>query len=186
MKIDWPLLVSIVIPIITLLLGAAINRVLERRVKLITYVGHTSVFTVQPNPPAIEYIHTHAIVIRNAGRLPAHNVRIGHHVLPNFYIHPPIPHTIEDVPKNGKDILIPILVPGEQITVSYLYAPPLIWNQVNSQTKSDEGFAKTINVLPTTQYSRSVGILAFFLWIMGVVAIIYILIWLLVRFTHGS
>src|SRR5437762_1297129 len=121
MKIDWPLVVSIAIPILTLFLGAALNRVLERRVKLITYLGHTSVFAVQPNPPAINYIHTHAIVIRNGGRLPAHNIRIGHYVLPNFYIFPAVAHTVEDIPQNGKDIVIPILVPGEQITVSYLY-----------------------------------------------------------------
>jgi hypothetical protein len=185
MKIDWPLVISIVIPILTLFVGAAINRVLERRVKLITYLGHTSVFTVQPDPQTTNYIHTHAIVIRNAGGLPAHNLRIGHHVLPNFYIFPSVSHTVEEIPKNGKDIVIPVLVPGEQITVSYLYGPPLIWNQINSQTKCDEGFAKAINVLPTTQYSRAVGVLAFFLWIMGIVAIVYIVIWLFIRFVAG-
>ncbi|MDT4329593.1 hypothetical protein RPD76_06715 [Methylomonas sp. MV1] len=95
--------------------------------------------------------------MRNAGRKAAHNVRLSHTVLPpNVTVHPPVQYTIERNPEGAGEILIPVLVAKEQVTVSYLYFPPLTWNQVNASTKSDEGFAKILNVIPMPQPSKAV------------------------------
>jgi len=178
---NWPLLVSVVIPILTLLGGAVLNRFLERKAKLITYLGHASVFEIHPTPGTTEHVHTHSIVVNNAGGKAANNVRISHHQLPNYYIFPAIPHRVEDVPQGGKDIVIPLMVPGQQITVSYLYTPPVTWNLINEGTRSDEGFARVQNVIQTRQFSTKVNYFFAYLMIAGAAATLYLLIVLLMR-----
>src|SRR6267142_3345737 len=178
---NWPLLVSIVIPIMTLLIGALLNRFLERKAKLITYLGHASVFEVHPTPGTTQYIHTHSIVVSNAGGKAANNVRISHRQLPDYYIHPAVPHRVEDIPQGGKDIVIPVMVPGQQITVSYLYAPPVTWNLINEGTRSDEGFAHVHNVIQTRQFSQKTNYFFAYLMIAGCIATLYLLILLFIK-----
>src|SRR5437867_3125648 len=145
MPFDIDLAVKIVVPLGALVLGKYLDRWLTKRPKLISYLVHTSAFTLRGDTPGT--FHTHAIVVRNVGRMAANNVRIGHFVLPeHFQLFPSISHTVE---RNVGEIIIPKLVPDEQITVSYLYFPPLLWSQIHAYTKSDEGFAKILTVLPT-------------------------------------
>lgn len=176
MKIDWPLLVSIVIPLLTLFLGAVLNRLVERRAKLTTYLGHASVFELHPNNGPAELIHTHAIVITNVGGKAASNVRLTHNHLPDFHIWPALPHTVEDIPGGSRDIVIPVLVPGQQITVSYMYFPPITWNLINGPVRSDEGLAKVLNMLPVRQFSKPVRFFIGYLMLAGTIATLYILI----------
>ena len=61
-------------------------------------------------------------------------------------------HNIETLPDGSQDIVIPALVPGEEITISYLYFFPLIAGKVNAGIKCDQGFAKQITVLLQRQY----------------------------------
>src|SRR5690606_934747 len=83
-------------------------------------------------------VRTHGIVLRNAGKRTAYNVRIGHVVATASYqMYPSVSHKVEQGPNGSSEIVIPTLVPNEQITLSYLYFAPLYWNQVNSYTKSD-------------------------------------------------
>ena len=102
----------------------------------------------------INVVNTHSVVIRNAGKQAATNVRLSHSFLPEFNIFPPIKHQVEDVSNIGPDILIPTIVPGEEITISYLYFPPYTYAQINAGVKFDEGFAKQIPVLLQQQYPR--------------------------------
>jgi hypothetical protein len=155
MTIDWMLVATIAAPVLALFVGAAINRLLERRVRLISFIAHASgVQTSLPNGNAVT-VHTHTVVVRNAGKLPAHNVRIGHATLPPaFSINPPIQHSVNPIVGSGSEILIPILVAGEQITIAYLYFPPLTWEGVNRYVKSDEGFANIIKILVTPRRPR--------------------------------
>ena len=76
---------------------------------------------------------------------------IGHAVLPENYqvIPTSVSHRLEGAAGGPAEIILDRMVSGEQVTISYLYWPPLLWNNVNSYTKSDEGFAKIVNVLPT-------------------------------------
>lgn len=76
----------------------------------------------------------------------------------------------------GADIVLPTLVPGEQLTISYLYFPPVLWQHVNSSVKSDEGMATSITVLPTIQHARWVQNLARALLLVGFAATLYLLI----------
>jgi hypothetical protein len=182
LNIDWDIVVKIAVPLGTLVLGKYLDRWLAKRPKLITYLGHASAFTLRGENLGV--IHTHAIVVRNAGRETANNVRIGHHVLPEQYqLYPAVPHTVERDPNGVAEIVISKMVPAEQVTVSYLYSPPLLWSQIHAYTKSDEGFARVLNVLPTPQLPKwALNILRVILFA-GVVSLLYLAVeflrWLL-------
>jgi hypothetical protein len=75
-----------------------------------------------------------------------------------------------------KEILIPKLVPKEQITIHYLYYPPVIWSNVHSHVKSDEGYAKYENVLLKKEYSKGIKFVSILIFIVGLSTIIYGLI----------
>jgi hypothetical protein len=83
-------------------------------------------------------------------------------------------HSVDTLPDGTRDILIPSIVPGETLTVSYLYFPPVIWNQVNAGIKFDGGFAQQIPVLLQRQYPRwfttTLGVLV----LVGLVALAYV------------
>lgn len=106
---DWTLFSRYAAPIVALLVGAALNRFLERRSKLISFLAHASAIPVQPpSGPALN-VHTHSIVVRNAGKKPATNVRLGHVVLPNFGVFPSIHYQVSSLPGGGSEIVFPTL-----------------------------------------------------------------------------
>ncbi len=183
MKTDWALLANIAWPIALLIIGALINRYFERRPKLITYYGHISAFRLRtPEQPEV---FTHSIVIRNAGRKSATNVTIGHNYFPRDYqIFPAIAHEVRKVPDSADEIVIPILVPQEQITISYLYWPPVTYAQINTYVKSDDGLAKVLNVIPTPQASKWLVVSAWILVALGAITAVYFLL-LLVRHVYA-
>ena len=51
-------------------------------------------------------------------------------------------------PKN--ELLIPTLSPKENVTISYLYFENLLFNQINSYIKCDEGVAEVANLQHVT------------------------------------
>jgi hypothetical protein len=171
MAVNWDLVVKIAGPLLLLLTGAALTHFTERRSKLITYYGHVGTLTVQQRP-----LHTHVVVIRNVGRKPATNVRVSHQSLPDYNIWPPVQHSVEDVPGSGRDIVIPRLVPGEQITINYIYSPPTTYEQVMRSVKSDEGFAQGQSVLLTRQFPRWFQLILGALLLVGFVAVLYVLV----------
>ena len=72
-------------------------------------------------------------------------------------------------------------MPEEQITISYLYAPPLLWSQIHAYTKSDEGFAKILNVLPTPQPKKWIVRAFWALAFVGTASLLYLAIELMLR-----
>ena len=62
MVIDWMVVSTIAAPVIALFVGAALDRYLERKPKLIAYFSHASSFHLAGQNPL--QIHTHAIVIK--------------------------------------------------------------------------------------------------------------------------
>lgn len=176
MNIDWELVISVVVPVATLFLGAWVTRWFEARPALVSYFGHVSAFKyILDNGNKID-IFTHSVVLRNAGRKSATNVRIRHSQLPSFEIYPPIQYEVTDLPNGGKEILIPLMVPDESITISYMYFPPLDLTGVNAGIRSDEGFAKPIPVLLQRQYPIWVNWVVGILMLVGMVASIYLII----------
>jgi hypothetical protein len=69
-----------------------------------------------------------------------------------------------------------VLVPGQQVTVAYLYFPPLLYHQINLLVSSDEGMARVISVLPTPQFSRSRLAVLWILVFVGAVTSLYLLV----------
>lgn len=155
MNFDPEIIAKVGGPTLSAVVVGLIKHYAEARSRIISYIGHASSFVVQGDQQIV--INTHAVVVQNAGRKAATNVRLSHAVLPvNITVFPPINYLIERNPEGSGEIVFPVLVPKEQVTVSYLYFPPLLWNQINVNAKSDEGFAKIIKVIPTPQPNRVV------------------------------
>jgi hypothetical protein len=171
--IDWGLAAAITMPVAALFMGAALDRLLERRPKLITYYGHVSSHTLR-GPAGETVLHAHSVVVSNAGRKAATNVRIGHSFLPDFTLYPSVQCTVQPMVSGGHEIVLPVMVPGEQITISYLYFPPVFWNQVNTYVKSDEGMATVITVLPARQPPAWLLRVLRFLVLAGIIATVYV------------
>lgn len=174
MQLDWNVLSNIASPIIALGVGVWINRKFEDRARLIAFYGHIAAFKLRDESHTSD-VFTHSVVIRNTGRRAANNVLVSHRVLPvNFTVFPPAEHRVVQHPDGGADLVFPILVPNEQIIISYLYFPPIIYNQVTAEVRSNEGFAKILNVLPTVppapwfRYARTAFASA------GVIAVVYL------------
>ena len=175
MHIDWMIFATIAAPLIALFVGAWVNRRFENRPFLVAYFGHVSAFTHKPASGQLITIHTHSVVLRNSGRRAATNVRLNHVVLPDFNIYPAIVHQVQVLPNGSSDILIPTLVPSEEITISYLYFPPVTVSQVNAGIKCDQGFAHPIPVLLQRQYPRWLNRITASLIIIGLISVLYFL-----------
>lgn len=175
-QIDWYLLAIIVAPILAAIISVILDRYL-RQPKLVYYLVHAATtslrFTGNGQNTAV---NTHSVVVKNVGRAPAHNVRLSHYLLPpTFSINPPARYSTEDVPDSGPDIVIPILVRNEQVTLTYLYAPPTTWRHVNSDLKCDEGMGQALSVLTVRRYPRWVNAAILYLMIVGLITSLYLL-----------
>jgi len=177
MSINWTIVTMIAAPILALFVGAGVDRLLERKARLIAYFTHSTAFNIPPAAPGQNavVIHTHGIVLRNIGRKSATEVRVRHHVQPPHHnIFPVIAHNIAPVVGGGAEIVFPTIVPGEQVTISYLYFPPLLYNQIHAGIVHSDGSAVEVTALPVRQYPRwllnAVRVLVF----VGSVATIYV------------
>jgi|LakMenEpi03Aug12_release.lakeMendotaPanAssembly.Ray.scaffolds.fasta_scaffold984656_1 hypothetical protein len=173
--VDWMLVATAVGPLAAVAFGAWLNHLLEGRPSLLSYIVHSSAITTkrQPGGQAPITIHTHSVVVRNTSRRAATNVRLGHQNLPDFTIFPPVQHDVVWLPDGSAEIHIPQLVRSEQITVSYLYFPPITYDKVNLYTKSDEGFAKVVPVQLFSPPPRPVQLLVQALFVLGAVTAVY-------------
>ena len=174
--VDWQILTNIAAPMLALVFGVWINRRFENRPVLLSHWGHASSFNYQQGDGTTGVVNTHSVVIRNAGRRAATNVRLSHNVLPaNFNIWPAVEYQVKDVPNSGADIVIPKLVPGQHLTISYLYFPPVTYADVNAGVRSDEGFATQIPVLLQPEHPKWRRVVERMLIFLGMVSLIYAL-----------
>lgn len=156
MESRWLVFATIAGPVAAVIISAIIVNLLQLRPRLFTWYHYTTTVTLPAVPPATgqTVVNTHAFVVRNDGKLPAHNVSVSHYVLPAYSVAPPVPHRREDLPTGGGAVLtFPTLAPKEQVTITYLYFPPLLWSHINAGVRSDEAVAQPIVVLPTRQFS---------------------------------
>lgn len=174
-NINWQVVATIAAPIVAFVVGAAWQRWLENRPVLISFYGHVAAFTFTPPGGQASNIHTHAVVLRNASRKTATNVRFHHHgTVPDFTIWQPLPHHVETLPGGSQDIVIPTLVPGKEIIVSYLYFPPVTFQQINAGIDCDQGGARAIPVLLRRVYPRWANNLARLLALIGLITVVYL------------
>lgn len=126
--------------------------------------------TLQPQPPQQSFVFSHSVVIRNVGKKTAKNVRVSHNGAVTFHqLSPQIKYDLTTY-SNGWEILIPTLVPNEQVQIAYLYFPPITVNGFHGTTKSDEGFAQVLNVLPTPMLPTWGKFVALSLFYIGIFA----------------
>ena len=197
MSIDWELLGKLGIPALATLLVALLKQATEHRPRLIAYFSSVSAFPFQatpttavatlppaPSPPPGQPattptepkgVNTHTIVIRNAGKKTAFNVRLGHWTRPLTY-QLTVKHDVTFDPAGPWEIVIPTLVPREQVQVSYLYLPPLTVGQINSYIKSDESNAQITRVLPTPQPHPAVKAVLYALLYLGLGTFVYLIL----------
>lgn len=175
MIVDWNLVAAVSVPVICLFLGGWVNKRFERRPEVISYIGHSATFDISTEENKL-IINTHAVIIRNAGGRSAKNLRVTHGVLPKITIFPPINFIYEELPAGGVDLVFPVLVPGALLTISYLYAAPLQFSEINKGIKHDDGFARVIPVILQRQYPRWALRLSALAAIAGVIALLYFLV----------
>lgn len=184
MKFDLSLFVNIVDKLLAAVLGALVLRFFERRARLVAFYSHVGAFRTQfpgqnpGDPPNVGWVNTHSVVIRNTGRLSANHVRVPHAVRlasPGIHVSvdPDTGYNRHDLPGGGEEFEFESLVPGQQVTISYLYFPPLTVNLINMPIRSDEGMARALNVLPTPQPPIWWVRLFWLLALVGVVMVIY-------------
>ncbi|WP_421551809.1 hypothetical protein [Pseudomonas yamanorum] len=171
--------VKIAAPFLTAVFGLLAKIYLDAKPKLVCYMIHSfAIPTRNQNEPYAQpvIVHTHTIAVRNSGKKSATNVRIGHNSLPDFQIHPPLTHEVTRNADNTAEILIPTLVPGEQIAIGYLYFPPQTYQNINTYCKSDEVLAKYLNVVPMVPTGK---IQLFILWTLVFIGASSFVYWLL-------
>lgn len=177
LEIDFDAAIKLISPLLVALISAIAKRYVEGKPKLITYLVHSVAHPMPPDPTTGQArgdVHTHTIVVMNTGKKTAHNVRIDHAVLPiSYVVSPPVSHTVSHGQGTSAEICIPVLVPNEQVSISYLYFPPLTWNQINAWVKCDEGMAKAIQVIPTSPPPKPVLWLVWTLTFVGASAVVY-------------
>lgn len=186
MEVDWNLVLDIGMPVFMIFIGVAIDRFWAEKPKLVSHLGFISSHNVKssdPNKPDT-IVNTHSVILRNIGRKTAKNVRLGHTFLPDIRIYPDIDYSINDLPGGGKEIVFPSIVPKKEVTISYLYFPPDLWNQINTHIESDEGPVKVVNVLLQAQLKPWQRRIVIGLFGLGCIFVIYIVIqlikWLMV------
>ena len=175
MTVNWGIASDIAAPIIALFVGVWLNRAFESRPVLISYYGHISSHRIHPPNQNVTVVHSHAVVLRTAGRRSATNVRLHHHTLPDFDIYPSIDYSTSTLNDGSIDIVIPTMPPGREITISYLYFPPLVATNINAGIDSNEGVAKQIPVLLQRMMPSWFNRLALLMMIVGLVTVGYLI-----------
>ena len=176
MTIDWKVFLQIASSIIAVCVGAILNKYLSKREKLVAYYGHIASHAINSvvGGSEVTQINTHAVVIRNNGNKTATNVRVSHNVLPNIIIYPETNYEVKGLPSGGKELIIPRITPKKEFTISYLYFPPITYNDIISSIESDAGAAKIINVRLQQIFPLWFNALCISAMMLGLIAFIYI------------
>ncbi len=174
------ILITIIVSTITLLIGIFLNRIFESKSSLITYYGHIGAgkIKIEQENRFID-IFSHSVVIRNVGRKPATNVRVGHtplavNVENMISVYPPTETKVLKIPNVGEEIAIERLLPSQQIIITYIYGPSLRFDQIDSYVRSDDGFAKKVDVLLTRRWPLWVLNIQRALIFLGFVTTVYV------------
>lgn len=133
------------------------------------------------SPPIV--VNSHSLTVKNTGRLSATNVRVSHVVDAGFSVFPPLPYQTREVPDGGFEVLFPKLPPGDAVTLSYIYAPPLTWQEFQTGVRSDEQVGRAVSVLPANKPPRWIFASAVGLQIVGAVTLLY---WFWAVFARSS
>ncbi len=149
---EWNLTLLIAFP-----LWIILNLWLQRRPRLIACVSQPASF---PGGEPGGRVLTHSLILANAGRGDAFQVRIGHQTLPQFAflypkkftVSPDFQYEVQAAAAGGADIVLPELMSSQQITITYFYEPPLNPERIHGEIRSRAGAARLVEVLPVAEY----------------------------------
>lgn len=136
-------------PLFAIIVQYILKRYDEKGPRVIHYFQHSSATVVSLKEQAPIQVHSHGLIVKNVGDKPARNVKIYNARLDGesyLSIWPDVSFEEVKLPNGGREICVPILVPNEQITLSYLYSPPVMAFQFMHTVKHDEGFSNAIAV----------------------------------------
>lgn len=173
MAIEWALVWDIAGPCVGASIGVYGQRLVERRPVVLWFVSHASGIPVRSATPVYN-INTHTIYLRNTGKRSATNVRVTHNTLPEFTVFPPESYSQELLPGGQTDLIFPLLRPGQELTVSYVYTNPLVWNQIHFGVQHDEGRALEVRVKPQLEHPKWVWVLSAVLIFSGAITVLYL------------
>jgi hypothetical protein len=91
-------------------------------------------------------------------------------------VFPSIAYNRQALLGGGEELVFPIIVPKQQVTISYLYFPPVTYNMINAHVSSDEGLARVLSVMPTPQVRPWVRRGSWVLMFIGAVSLVYAII----------
>ncbi len=177
MNIDWTIVSQIAVPIFTCFIGIVLTKYFNEREKLIAFYGHVASHALQSKTEGHpdNYIHSHAVVVRNIGNKTATNVKISHSYLPNFIIYPDTNYTRSSLPNGGEELIIPRITPKQEYTISYLYFPPITVDQIKTTIESDSGLAKIVNVRLQQVFPKWANVLIASSMLLGIITFVYML-----------
>src|SRR4051794_2534110 len=102
---DWLVVWALVLWVAPFFAAPLVQRLLEKRPRLISYLLHASGVRIHPPEADALTVNMHTIVIRNNGKNQATNVRVGHYVLPDHSVFPDVQRTAVDLPGVGKNCI---------------------------------------------------------------------------------
>jgi len=168
LNFDWKFISELAFPAFTGLGGWFLKTYFEKKPLLIAYYGHIAALSTTDTDGKKFPVFSHSVIIKNNGKLVSKNIRIRHCHLPNsFEIHPPVPYFVVDLERGYKEIVIAQLIPKQQITISYLYFPPVDYSKIHDGILSDEGYAKVIDMIPVPQLKKWQQWIAYILLFVG-------------------
>lgn len=173
MPIDWVNASAAILAVVVLWF---LNELL--RPKLIAWYVNSSAVPIE-TPQQTFTFHIHTFSILNQGRRAATNVRLGHHFLPqNFSIYPPVDYTTRPGRnvRDGEVILTNPLLPGQQLSITYLYYPPLTVAGVNRDVQSNEVMGRIVNVWTNIRYPMWVYRVLLLLLLLGLATAVYLVL----------
>jgi len=173
-------LISAILTFLFSLILWVIQYLSQKKAKLVYYYGGMSNFSLKPQEQGKQpmNIYTHSLILSNVGKAPAEKVEIYQNTVPlGFSITPDIKWTVSpNASEQFKHVIeIEYLEPRGQIMLSYLYGPPQFPQNFVSKIRCKDGEGKQIPVLPVRQFSPLVNYLFQFIFLVGAIAIIYLI-----------
>jgi hypothetical protein len=166
---------EIALVLITALVTRALDYLFAKRVKLFYFFTNGAQFNI-PNAPT----STLTLAVWNSGKATAENVRVTHYRLPNLYqVWPPKATTVENLPSGHQDLIIPEILPGEIVFVSYLEfitpLTPVLHGQIIVRVAAKDNQAKPMSFQFTRLYSQWFNRTVQVLFTVGAVVAVYYL-----------
>jgi len=167
---------SIITGAISFISALVLYKIGEKKSRLVYYVSNMSRFEIKPPGASSFKLFSHSLTIRNNGKAKAERVEISHSYFPeNYDMVPQRPHEIRPF-QNTKILYFDYLSSKESVTISYLYPAPIIPEQCYNYIKSQDGYAKKIEIVGSPRIPKIISIILMGLVVLGFITFIALLV----------